>query len=84
MTAIAPTIPSSRKTGAAIATEPSISSPSLVAIPVMTIPPSVARNSGSVGVWSVIRSEVLGQDLVEDLGRREGEQRPTGRPGIER
>ena len=53
---IAPTIPSSRKTGAAMATEPSMSSPSLTASPVMTIPPRPARSSSSVGVRSVMRT----------------------------
>ena len=47
-------------------------------IPVITIPPSEARSSLSVGVRSVMRNEVLGEDFVEDLRRRERQQCTTG------
>ena len=60
-----------------------MSSPSLTAIPVMTIPPRPARSSSSVGVRSVIRTQILGEDLVEDLARREREQDPTGCAGVQ-
>ena len=77
-------MPSSRKTGAAIATEPSISSPSLVAIPVMTIPPRPARSSASVGVLPVIRTMSCARTSSSTSARGEREQDPAGRPGIER
>ena len=76
-------MPSSRKIGAAIATDPAISSPSLVAMPVITIPPSAGSHLllGRRGIRDA--HEVLGQDLLEHFRRREREQHPTRRPRIQ-
>ena len=81
---IAPTIPSSRKTGAAIATDPSMSSPSLVARPVMT---TVAEALAELVLGRRRLGDahqILREHLFEDLRRREGEQHPAERPGIQR
>ena len=84
MTPIAATMPSSRMMGTAMATEPEMNSPALRAMPSLTISREVVAQLPDVGR----RERQAGgpaDDLVEDLGRRVGEQhageRAPGRAG---
>ncbi len=83
MTPMAATMPSSRMMGTAMATDPEMNSPALRAMPsvgdlaeVVAQLPDVGRREGHAGGPA--------DDLVEDLGRRVGEQRPGERPLVER